>query len=108
MWDPTTWYGGAKELTLSGNYSIVDRTNRVFCFNPSADAWIVTLPDAQKYAKGAQQHVLLNLHATRTIVVKDNGGNTLVTLAGREAATLALRDNSTAAGTWAVRVSTGI
>lgn len=109
MYTPDVWYGGAKEVTLSANYVIVDRATRVFTFNPSVSGWTVTLPDARRFLQtGADAYVLINLHASRTITLKDNAGNTLLTINGREGVTVALFSNATQAGTWKLQVSTGV
>lgn len=109
MFTPEVWYGSAKEVTLSADYTIVDRAIRVFTFNPSASGWVVKLPDARKFRhSGADLFVLINLHATRTLVLKDNANNTLLTVNGREGISVYLFDNSTQAGTWKLQVSTGV
>lgn len=109
MFTTEVWYGGAKEVTLAADYVIVDVETRVFSFNPSASAWVVKLPDARKILqKGADVYVILNLHATRTITLKDSAGNVLATINGREGYTLYLFDNTTQAGTWKLQLSTAI
>lgn len=100
MWTPEAWYGGAKEITLSANYAIIDLANRVFSFSPSASSWVVTLPDARRLRKGWGLYLLVNLHASRTIDVKDNAAGAIVTLNGRQCILLSLRANATAAGSW--------
>lgn len=109
MFSTAVFYGGAKAVTLSANYVIVDRHIRVFTFDPSASSWTVTLPDARLFLHpGGDVFVLINLHASRTIVLKDAAGNTLLTINGREGVTVDLFDNSTQAGTWKLQVSTGV
>jgi hypothetical protein len=101
------FFGGAVEITLSGSVSLKWGSNRLHVLAPGSSSYNVDLPDATTHPLGGPAYYILNVSgSTGTLVIRDDGANTLATLAAGEAAVVALNDNTTADGIWLVEVRT--
>jgi hypothetical protein len=97
--------------TITGNFSLnwptdfLDNPNTIGSFTSisvNANGYNVTLPTALAASVG-QSIVFINTSpGNNNFVIKDNAGNTLITLNQGNAVCLLLTDNTTAAGTWLI------
>lgn len=93
--------------TLSGNRAIVRNDYAVLNLNPNGSNRDVTLPDATTLPLGWKIRIR-NSGGANNLVVKDNGGGTLKTIASPAGTydtvlyEFVLLTNSVAAGTWAI------
>jgi hypothetical protein len=94
------YFGGAAYSTPSTNFDLVWGT-RFHVFLPSASV-DCTLPKARDIAKvpGGPVFTLFNLSGSRTITVKDSGGNTVRTIGTEQCVHLTLASASTDSGRW--------
>lgn len=92
-----------EDLTLewpSLSTSSSDVTARVMELLPQAAGFSVTLPDARQVAEG--QDILFRNIADEDVVIKDNGGGTIATVAAGQVKYFYLTSNTSAAGAWGV------
>jgi len=103
-----TFYGFAYEQSISANTELVFGLGRVQVVTPTVGSLDVTLPDATTLPHiGGPIFVVVNGSNLFSFSVKDNGGNAImggISVGTDEAATVHLIDQSTANGTWRVRV----
>lgn len=98
-----TWYGDGVHVNLgAGGYEVPRPTSGYFLtsLTPDAAAREVTLSDARRHRPGVDLYAFYNLSAVDTIAIKDDGGNTIHTLATLSLIVLHLPDNTTANGIW--------
>lgn len=108
--DGTTWTsaaapvssGGATQTTTGSNITLTSSSNRVQEITPTANITL-TLPDATTLSKGTPVFTISNVGSSAYVItINLNGGNTLYGLSSGQGITLALSNNSTAAGTWEI------
>ena len=100
--------GGATETELSGNSSMHKGSKRVQAFWPnSATSRDIMLPKATQLRTGGPHFFICN-EGLGNVVVKDYGGNIIVTLTIGDAVQLWLLDNTTNNGIWIPRSHSGI
>ena len=75
-------------------------------FTGSTAGQIVKLGDATTYLTGQEWWIIND--ATAIVLVQDNGGTQLISLAPTNRARIVLRDNSTAAGIWIVTAASTV
>ena len=96
-------YTGSYWLALSGDTTVNLCMGRFQVFSATDPAITsVSIDDARKYTLGGDVAVIANV-GNENMHIKDANGTLLVTLTPDRVATLSLFDNSTAAGSWAVR-----
>lgn len=78
-----------------------DVLSSILDVTPSANGWVITLPDATRGSPG-RAVLFNNLSGTYNFLVKDNAGATLATIAAGEQWEMYLAVNTTAAGTWRI------
>jgi uncharacterized protein (TIGR02217 family) len=79
------WDGGAKNFgSVSTNQTVSLLDGRALRFAPTTDI-DVTLPDFASIATGGPHFLIINAGATDDITVKDDSGNTVVTIPAGEA-----------------------
>jgi hypothetical protein len=100
---PASSAGGATQTTTGSNITLTSSSNRVQEITPTANI-TVTLPDATTLSKGTPVFTISNItnQASFTVTINLNGGSTIYSMSGGSGVTLALVNNSTAAGTWEI------
>ena len=90
-------YGAGSPITLNAGRA------RLWIFS-GLGGFTVNLPDATEFQKagrlGGPVFCLINTETGSTLVLKDDGGTTLETIAINKAIIIGLADNSTANGIW--------
>jgi hypothetical protein len=97
--------GGQTSISPSAAFDFHPYVYRVYWVNPNP-AVAGSLPDARRLRTGGPVLFASNVGSTNSFTIKDNAGNTLFTVALGKTAELWLKDNSTAAGVWAAKITT--
>lgn len=97
-----SYYGGSRKLTLSLEYHMSPRGERVGVYDPTATLYAVRLSDARQHKLGGPPvHLVCNSSAGADVLtVKDKAGNTLTTIDAGKCREFELLDNTTQAGEW--------
>jgi len=97
----SAFYGGSRKLTLSLEYHMAPRGERVGVYDPTATLYAVRLSDARQHRLGGPPvHLVCNSSGADLLTVKDKAGNALTTIAPGSCREFELIDNSTQAGEW--------
>lgn len=98
---PETFYGEAEShQSMSADVVLHAGSKRVVMLNATTTGLNVDLPDAQTLHLGGPHFYLLNV-GSNTITVRDDGANTVHSLAGSKAVILGLVQQDDADGMWA-------
>jgi hypothetical protein len=102
---PASSAGGATQTTTGSNITLTSASNRVQEITPTANI-TVTLPDATTLSTGTPIFTISNItnQASFTVTINLNGGATIYSMYGGSGVTLALVNNSTAAGSWEINL----
>ena len=93
--------GGSRKLTLSFEYHLSPRHERLGSNDPTAAGFAVRLSDARQHKPGQLVHVIANTGSVN-LPVDDKSDNPLTQVIPGKAVEFWLVDNSTSAGTWQV------
>ena len=99
MLSESTFYGNPQDLggSVGASGIINPLLARVWYIQPTASS-VLTLPSARILRPGYPTIVFNN--GSNNVVIKDNRVGTLLTLTPNNAGFLALKDNSSVAGSW--------
>lgn len=101
MTPEATFYGGSVKATLSAEYHLSPRGQRLAVLDPTATLYAVRLSDARQHRLGCPPpHAVANSSGADTLTVKDKAGNTLTTVGPGKVREFELLDNATQAGEW--------
>jgi hypothetical protein len=100
-WGVVDTTGGAAAASITTATTLTSTSERVRPVAMTTDAQSVTLPDATTLSEGGPTFVFPNT-GNRVAGIRANGGALIATVWPGYTTTLYLRDNSTAAGSWAV------
>lgn len=97
------FFGRAAYLSGASG-SLHPQIYRAYNLNPTTNNAPFTVPDARKLKTGVCMLLVVNLHASNALLVKDQSSNTIATVPAQRSAKLYLRDNTTLNGTWNSKV----
>ena len=86
------FYGGSKDVSLTGDYTVDYRVARLWSFTPTASGHDVILPSPEGMKLGGIYFIIINHSDTYTLTIKDHDDNEITLLDTEEGCILSLSE----------------